>query len=165
VSTAAQIMLPCRHIISAAHIHFRSLNVTPAPPMLRRLLSLSILYVSVLSAGIPAVACADATPTQLCCPTAPGLPCGGGGADLTQGMPADVACCASGIPSASAISATFALPKIERHAERIDPPAAITVFAWPTIGTASARSLILRAMVSRFPSYSTLYLSTGRLRL
>jgi hypothetical protein len=57
------------------------------------------------------------------------------------------------------------LPRIEKQAQCIDPPAAISAYSPSTFaGTRSLSSLQL-AFVSRRPSYSTLYLSTGRLRL
>jgi hypothetical protein len=133
--------------------------------MLRRLLSLSILYASALIAGVPAVACGDALPMQHCCPSAPAVPCRGGTPDAPRGMPTELACCASGIPSATAITATAALPKIEKHAQRTDSPAAISTYSLPTIAGARSRSSVPLAIVFRLPSYSTLYLSTGRLRL
>src|SRR5450631_2178957 len=99
--------------------------------MLRRLLSLLFLYASVVLAGAPAVACAHALPMQHCCPSAPGDPCRGGTPDAPRGMPANLACCASGIPSATAIAETAASPKIDKHAQRIDPPAAISAYSSP----------------------------------
>jgi hypothetical protein len=80
-------------------------------------------------------------------------------------MPANLACCASGIPSATAIAATAASPKIDKHAQRIDPPAAISAYSSPSFADERSHSAVQLAIVFRLPSYSTLYLSTGRLRL
>jgi hypothetical protein len=133
--------------------------------MLRRLISLSFLYASALIAGVPAVACGDALPMQHCCPSAPGMPCRGGTPEAPRGMPTALACCASGIPDATAITATAALPKIEKHSQRIDSPAAISAYSSPTFAGVRSHSSLQLPIVSRLPSYSTLYLSTGRLRL
>jgi len=57
------------------------------------------------------------------------------------------------------------LPKIEKHAQRTDPPAAISAYSSPTIAGVRSGSSAQLAIVFRLPSYSTLYLSTGRLRL
>ena len=159
-------MLGFQPSIKAVYIRSGPLNVAfPSLFMLRRLLSLSLLYASAVLAGVPAVACAHAMPMQHCCPSAPGEPCRGGSPDAPQGMPTELACCASGIPSATAIAATAALPKIEKHAQRIDPPAAISAYSSPTIASARSQSSDQFTLVFRLPSYSTLYLSTGRLRL
>jgi hypothetical protein len=133
--------------------------------MLRRLLNLSILFASLLFAGVPAMACADGLPMHGCCPSAPAVPCHGGTPNAPQGMPTDLACCASGLWNTSAITTAAASPQIEKHAERADPPPAITVFSLPTIADARSSSLLRLSALSRTPSYSMLYLSTGRLRL
>jgi hypothetical protein len=80
-------------------------------------------------------------------------------------MPADLACCASGIPSAAAITATARLPEIEKHTQQIDPLTAISAYSSPAFAGARSHSAVRLAIVFRLPSYSTLYLSTGRLRL
>jgi hypothetical protein len=159
-------MLGFQPSIRAVHIRSRSLNVaSPSLSMLRRLLSVSFLYASVVLAGAPAVACAHALPMQHCCPSAPGEPCRGGTPDASRGMPTELACCASGIPGATAINATATSPKIEKHAPRIDPPAAISAYLSPRFADERSHSSVPLAVVFRPPSYSTLYLSTGRLRL
>jgi hypothetical protein len=159
-------MLDFQPSIRAVHIDIGSLAVTfPSLSMLRRLLSLSLLYASAVLAGTPAVACVQASPMQHCCPSAPGEPCRGGAPDAPRGMPADLACCASGMPSATATAATAALPKFEKQAQRTDPSVAISVYSPPTIGATRSHSSVPLAVVFRLPSYSTLYLSTGRLRL
>jgi hypothetical protein len=80
-------------------------------------------------------------------------------------MPTELACCASGIPGATAITATATSPKIENHVQLIDPPAAISAYSSPAFAGAWSHSGGQIAIVFRRPSYSTLYLSTGRLRL
>jgi hypothetical protein len=132
--------------------------------MLRRLISLSLLYATIVVAGVPAVACTQAMPMQHCCPSAPGEPCRGA-PEAPQALPTELGCCASGTPSATTIIATAGLPKIETHAQRIDPPTAITVYSSLTIAGERAHSSVRLDLVFRLPSYSGLYLSTGRLRL
>jgi hypothetical protein len=80
-------------------------------------------------------------------------------------MPADLGCCASGIPSAAAITATARLPEIEKHTQHIDPPAAISAYSSQRFADERSYSSVPLDVVFRLPSYSTLYLSTGRLRL
>jgi hypothetical protein len=133
--------------------------------MLRRLISLSFLYATIVVAGVPAVACTQAMPMQHCCPSAPGEPCRGGAPEEPQGLPTELGCCASGTLSATTIIATAGLPKVETHAQRIDPPTAISVYSSPTITGAHSHSSVRLNVVFRLPSYSGLYLSTGRLRL
>jgi len=143
-----------------------SLNATPERlPMLRRALKSLSLYVCLLLAGIPAVACADAVPMQECCPSAPGAPCHSGGPDAPQGMLTALACCASGAQSSTANTAMVALPKMMRQAAPIDPPVAINADAFPAITRKRSHANVAIAFFSRSPSFSTLYLSTGRLRL
>lgn len=133
--------------------------------MLRRILSLSFLYAGIVVAGVPVVACAHAVPMQHCCPSAPHEPCRGGTPDAPHGIPADLACCTSGMPNATATAATVVLPEIEKHAQRIDPPTAISAYSSPALAGARSHFAVQPAIVFRLPSYSTLYLSTGRLRL
>jgi hypothetical protein len=80
-------------------------------------------------------------------------------------MPANLACCSIGTPSATGIAAAAALPKFEKQAQRTDPSVAISVYSPLTIGAKLAHSSVPLSVVFRLPSYSTLYLSTGRLRL
>jgi hypothetical protein len=166
MSTATQFVLGFQTSIKPIYVRSRSLKVASASlSMLRRLLSLSFLYAAIVLAGVPAAACANAMPAQHCCPSAPGMPCRGGTPEAPRGMPTELVCCASGIPVGTAIAATAASPKIERHAPRIDPPAAISAYPSPTIVGARSYSSVRLDLVFRPLSYSGLYLSTGRLRL
>src|SRR5258708_10016132 len=43
--------------------------------MLRHIIALSILLMSLLAAGVPALACGDVVPARDCCPNGPNAPC------------------------------------------------------------------------------------------
>jgi len=151
--------------MEAARTRFRSLNAIPAGLfMLRRVVNLLTLYVCLLLAGIPTMVCADADAMQECCPSVTGAPCQGGGADAPRETSTDLACCASGVQSPTA-TMTAALLRIEHPAPHSDPPIAINAYSSPTVSSENSGSNIAIAFVSRLPSFSTLYLSTGRLRL
>src|ERR1700676_137504 len=100
--------------------------------MLRHLLNLSILCASVLFAGMPAVLCAGPMPMHHCCPSAPGEACPGHTPQAPKGLPAKLACCAVEMADETAITASAAILKIEKHAELTDPPATISGFSSPT---------------------------------
>ena len=150
----------------AARTRSSPLNAIPARlSMLRRAFNSLTLYGCLLLAGIPVVACADAMPMQECCPSAPGAPCRGNTPDAPQGITSALACCASGMQSSTAVTGVVASPKIACQTHPVDPPVAINAYASLTISDARTRTKVPLSVVSRLPSNSTLYLSTGRLRL
>jgi hypothetical protein len=130
--------------------------------LLRNILGLSILYASMLFAGVPAVSCAESAPLHDCCPPQPVMPCRGGDScspNATNSRPS----CVAGAQCAAAVTA--AVPdKIEKHSKRIDPPALIVSFALHA-ALYSPRFVRGITIPTYYHSHSTLYLSTGRLRL
>jgi len=132
--------------------------------MLRRILSLSILCTSLLFAGVQAEACVNDAPKHDCCPGRPSVPCHESGSSAVDSIVAQT-CCVTGI-SVSSLAAT-AEPSRELHKkpQRVDPPA-ILVSIGATAGARIQSSRFESNNARSFhPLLSSLYLSTGRLRL
>ena len=130
--------------------------------MVRRIISQTFLFASLLFAGLPAFACAQCVPTHVCCPT--GLPAScnvDGSAVGSSGVAQHCGTVDSAVFAADESSNDF-----NRHLKRSDVP---TLLIAPPIAQASrVASIRLSAsfVASSFtPSYTLLYLSTGRLRL
>ncbi len=132
--------------------------------MLHRVLSLSILGVGLLFESLPAVACARDTPIEDCCPLGPGQPCRGQGPAIAIANPAHGVCCVSGERVTSDLTASAPSRTAEKYQLRGNPPALATSLALVDRHTMSAAPVA--ADIRPFdPSGSSLYLSTGRLRL
>jgi hypothetical protein len=133
--------------------------------MLRRIFSLTFLLTSLLFAGLPAFACADAVPTLDCCPNGPLAPCGieGSAAAPSNGVQP---CCAVSPAASAAFAVDASSDKFHKHLKRSDVPAILLSSAIsPMAYGASSRSAAISAASSFSPSYALIYLSTGRLRL
>ena len=131
--------------------------------MLHRVLSLSILGVGLLFAGLPAVACARDTPIENCCPLGPGQPCRGQGPGIAIANPTHDVCCVSG-ERASGLTASAPSQTAGKHQLRGNPPALTTSLA--VVNRHAMSAAAVAADIRNFdPSGSSLYLSTGRLRL
>jgi len=140
--------------------------------MLRRITALTIVCVSLLLAGLPAVACAPSMVNGDCCPPLKGLPC-----DMNQNdkSVATLVCCASGALDSTAIVSTgssfsssasiAASPDIEKHHRQSDGPAAYVFSAQSAGQLPSAVVAFSRPLSTWRPASNLLYLSTGRLRL
>src|SRR5450755_2867183 len=132
--------------------------------MLRRILSLSILCTSLLFAGVQAVACADDVSTHDCCPGGPHVPCHDSGSTVIESAPVQT-CCVSGVSVSALIATAEPTRDLRKQPQRVDPPVLLTSFA----AAASARFENSRSGYNRACSFSpllsSLYLSTGRLRL
>jgi hypothetical protein len=132
--------------------------------MLRHLVALPILLLSLLAAAVPALACAEAARTQECCPNGPNAPCAPDQAPTAQANGLDVCCVAGGT---IATTTALATPSDERGTQwdRDAPPLLLIVLN--TLATAYVQSPSVDELriVSLPLSDSTLYLSTGRLRL
>src|ERR1019366_9682539 len=132
--------------------------------MLRRILSLSILCTSLLFAGVQAEACVNDVPKHDCCPSGPSVPCHDSGSTAVESVPAQT-CCVSGVSVSSLIATAEPSRELHKQPQRVDPPALLASFA-PAASTRfkSSRSEYNDAR-SFTPLLSSLYLSTGRLRL
>jgi len=132
--------------------------------MLHRVLSLSILGVGLLFAGLPAVACARDTPIQDCCPFGPGQPCRGQGPGIAIANPTQGVCCVSGERVASSLVASAPSKTAGKHPLRGNPPALASSLA--VVDRHAMSAAAVAADIRPFhPSGSSLYLSTSRLRL
>ena len=129
--------------------------------MIRRI-SQTFLLASLLFAGLPAFACAQCVPTQVCCPTGQLAWCDVDGATLgSSGVAPHCGTVGSGVFAADEPSNDF-----NRHLKRSDVPTLL--IAQPIAQASRVGSVRLSANsgASSFaPSYTLLYLSTGRLRL
>jgi hypothetical protein len=131
--------------------------------MLRHIIALPFLLLSLLAAGVPTLACAEEAPTQECCPNGPNAPCVPQQARTAEANRLDF-CCVAG--STIATTTAVATPSDERgkYWDGAAPPA---LFVLSTLTTAYVQSPSIDELriVSQPLSDSTLYLSTGRLRL
>ncbi len=131
--------------------------------MLRRIITLPLLILFLLAAGVPAIACGESVSTRDCCANGPTSPCGPEQAKTAEANRLDLCCAAS---STIATTTASAIPSNERgkHWNGAAPPAVLV--ALTTLTTAYVQSpLVYDFPVSQPLSDSTLYLSTGRLRL
>jgi hypothetical protein len=132
--------------------------------MLRRLLSQLILCAGLLVAGLPLSVCAQAMPIHDCCPSGPGKPCGG--QDRSGSIvPATRPCCDAGAQSPAAMAASGPSTAAEKRTQRADPPTPAPLAITAAFTQSKAFSRGGRTPSSFTASLSTLYLSTGRLRL
>jgi hypothetical protein len=133
--------------------------------MLRRIFSLTILVTSLFCAGWPVFAYAECVPTNDCCPNGPLAPCsieGSVAAPSNDVQP----CCAVSPTVPAALSADASSNDFHKHLKRSDVPVIQTSPAIsPTAYVALSRPNGISAASSFSPSYTLLYLSTGRLRL
>jgi hypothetical protein len=132
--------------------------------MLRHIIAPPILLLCLLSAGVPAFACGEVVPTRNCCSNGPNSPCAPEQTGTAEANRLDFCCIAGG---AIATTTAMAIPSNERakHWDGVASPALLV--ALTTLTTAYVQSLLVDdfRIVSQPLSDSTLYLSTGRLRL
>ena len=127
--------------------------------MLRHIIALPFLLLTLLAAGVPNLACAQAAAAQECCPHGPLAPCAPQQAKMTQADRLDV-CCVAGLP------ATMAIPS-EGHDKHWDGAASPALFFLSTLTTHDVVSPAVDGLRIFSPplSQAPLYLRTGRLRL
>jgi hypothetical protein len=132
--------------------------------MLRHIIALSILLMSLLAAGVPALACGEVVPTRDCCPNGPNSSCGSKQSRTAETNRLDFCCAAGGTIETTTAIATPS-DEFRRHWENAELPALLVVL--PTLTTAYVPSPAVDDFHIVTPplSHSTLYLSTGRLRL
>jgi hypothetical protein len=131
--------------------------------MLRHVIAQSILLLTVLAAGVP-LACAQGAPTQECCGNGPNAPCAPPQAETAQANRLDF-CCVAGSAIATTTAVATSSDERGKHWDRAAPPTLL--FVLNTLATAYVQSPSVDdfRIVSQPLSDSTLYLSTGRLRL
>ena len=132
--------------------------------MWRHIIALPILLLSLLAAGVPAFACAEEAPTQECCPNGPNGPCAPEQAGTAQANRLD-SCCAAGGTIASTTAIAAPSNDSGKHSDGAASPAILIALVTLTTAYVQSPSVDEFSLVSRPFSDSTLYLSTGRLRL
>jgi hypothetical protein len=132
--------------------------------MLRHIIALSILLMSLLAAGVPALACGDVVPARACCPNAPNSPCGPEQARAPEALRLDI-CCALGGTVATTIAVAAPSKELLKAWDGADLPVPLVAVATLAAAYVQSPSIDEFCIVSPPVSYSTLYLSTGRLRL
>jgi hypothetical protein len=132
--------------------------------MLRHIIALPFLLLSLLAAGAPASACAEAARTQECCPNAPNAPCAPTQAITTDANRPDI-CCVAGSTFTPATAIATRSDQDAEHRDRASTPALLFALITLTTAYVESQSIDELRIVSRPLADSTLYLSTGRLRL
>jgi len=132
--------------------------------MLRHIIALPIVLLSLLAAGVPAFVCGEGVPTRGCCPNGPNAPCAPEQSKTAETNRQDF-CCASGGTIATATAIATPSNELGKHWDRADLPVLLVVLT--TLTTPYVQSLAVDDfhIVAPLVSSSTLYLSTGRLRL
>ena len=132
--------------------------------MLRHIIALPILLLSLLAAGVPAFACAEVELMHDCCPNGLNAPCGTEQNRAAETIRQDL-CCATG--GTIATTAAIATPSKEfrKHWDRADLPVLLVVLTTLTTPYVQSPAIDDIRIVTAPVSYSTLYLSTGRVRL
>lgn len=131
--------------------------------MLRHIIALSILLTSLLAAGVPALECGDVVPVRDCCSNGPNAPCE---SNRSQTPDANLTlCCASGTAVTSAAAVAAPSKEFRQHWDRADLPVLFVALTMLSTAYVDAPSVDEFSLVSPPSSDSTLYLSTGRLRL
>jgi len=132
--------------------------------MSRHIIALSILLMSLLAAGVPALACGEVMPMRDCCPNGPNSPCGSEQSRTTEANGLDFCCAAGGTFTTTTAIATSS-KELRKTWDHADLPALLILATTLTTTYVRSPSVDEFSVVSRPFSDSTLYLSTGRLRL
>jgi len=132
--------------------------------MLRHIIALPILLLILLAAGVPAFACGEVVPSRDCCPNGPSAPCAPKQARAAETNRQDF-CCAAGGTIAAATAIATPSHELRKHWDRADLPVLLVVLTTLTTPYVQSPAVDDFHIVTALLSYSTLYLSTGRLRL
>jgi len=132
--------------------------------MLRHIITLPILLLSLLAAGVPAFACGEVVPTHDCCPNGLSAPCAPEQSRTAETNRQDF-CCATGGTIATATAIATPSNELRKHWDRADLPVLLVVLTTLTTPYVQSPAIDYFRIVTPPLSYSTLYLSTGRLRL
>ena len=133
---------------------------------MQRILSLAILGVALLFAGLPAFACDSGMSSGDCCRLGTQIPCRHGGPDVAAAQSTLERCCAAVTSVSTALVAVGRSTDIDKHPKRADPPAMAAAFAFGTSSHLPIFRSVAGFVTPTFsPSGSLLYLHTARLRL
>jgi hypothetical protein len=132
--------------------------------MLHRITAIWLLCTGLIFAGVPALACCDASAPPDCCRQGQQAPAQDNHISTLAFAPVET-CCAAGATQTTTIAASTATPDVRKHSPHPDPLPLIAAFVlWAADGSAPSAK-VGRPAAIYLPSYSTLYLSSGRLRL
>jgi hypothetical protein len=132
--------------------------------MLHRITVIGLLCTGLIFAGVPALACCDASTPPDCCRQGQQAPAQDSHIS-TLGLAQAETCCAAGATQAATVAASSATPDVRKHSQHPDTLALIATFVlWASAYSAPPSKVGVTPAIY-LPSYSTLYLSSGRLRL
>ena len=132
--------------------------------MLHRITTIWLLCAGLALAGVPALVCCAASAPPDCCRQGPQTPAQDNHIS-TLGFAQAETCCAAGATQTATIAASSATPDIRKHSQHPDALALIATFVlWASAYSAPPPKVGFKTAIY-LPSYSMLYLSSGRLRL
>ena len=136
------------------------------PIVLHRITALLVICVGLMFPGLSALACCSTTaPMHDCCPfgqRSPGQDPGSSLVELSTGIET---CCTVSVTNAATVVSTADTHTVRKQQPRPDPLALLASVVLHAAVDALPPSNIGRDFATYRPSYSTLYLSSGRLRL
>ena len=131
--------------------------------MIRRIVSQTFLLAVLLFAGLQAFACAQCVPVHDCCPTGQLASCSLDGSTLGSSSGVAQQC---GTAGSAVFAADESSNDFNKHLKRSDVPTPLVTPAIAQVSHVASIGLSANSVASSFtPSYTLLYLSTGRLRL
>jgi len=131
--------------------------------MIRRIVSQTFLLAVLLFAGLQAFACAQCVPVHDCCPTGQLASCSLDGSTLGSSSGVAQQC---GTAGSAVFAADESSNDFNKHLKRSDVPTPLVPPAIAQVSHVASIGLSANSVASSFtPSYTLLYLSTGRLRL
>jgi hypothetical protein len=132
--------------------------------MLHRVTAIWLLCAGLALAGVPALACCAASAPPDCCSQGQQAPAQ---TNLisTLGLAQAETCCAAGATQTATIAASSATPDVRKHSQHPDTLALIATFVLWVSDYFAPPSKVGFTTAIYLPSHSTLYLSSGRLRL
>ena len=136
------------------------------PIVLHRITALLVICVGLMFPGLSALACCSTTaPMHDCCAfgqRSPGQDLGSSLVELSTGIET---CCTASVTNAATIISTADTRTVRKQQPRPDPLALLASVVLHAAIDALPPSNSGSSFVAYRPSYSTLYLSSGRLRL
>jgi hypothetical protein len=136
------------------------------PIVLNRITALLVICVGLLFPGLPVLACCSTSaPMHDCCPFGQQSPGNEPGSPVVELAAAVETCCSASVTTAATIISTADTHTVRKQQQRPDPLALIASVVLYAAIDALPPSNIGSTFAAYRPSYSTLYLSSGRLRL
>jgi hypothetical protein len=133
--------------------------------MLHRITAIGLLCTGLIFAGVPALACCADSALPDCCSQGRQSPEQDNQISALGSAAAGETCCAAGATQTATIAASSATPDVRKHSQHPDPLALVATFVLWASDYSAPPSKVGFTTPIYLPSYSTLYLSSGRLRL